>query len=252
MLSIIRRSQILGLKAIDPARTSSFAKVEEVWLDDRGRVLYLSDGDIYLPLERVSEVEPDIVLVYSTEPVNVRANLHRIDRLAVESSSGETIGWIEDFLFDWQTGEIVAYIVGGEIASPFGELAVLSPEDIETIAAEAIIIKEGATERLKTESEGLKGFLSERSQQVQNLVRTIAERLHHLTAPDDRPEVVRIKIEEVSKELENSGKHELDALKEAKEFIGEQWQSLQQSIDRASRKAKSALDSAWKQLSGKK
>ena len=116
--------------------------------------------------------------------------------------------WVEDFLFDWETGDIAAYILGGEIAESFGGKAVLFPDDVETIDAQVIVIKEEAKNRLKSESEGIKGFLSEKSQQVKNLAGKMSDRLHYLVSPQDRPEVVRVKIKEVSDELAASSQHD--------------------------------------------
>jgi hypothetical protein len=158
---------------------------------------------------------------------------------------------VEDFLFDWQTGEISAYILAGDIATPFGDRAVLFPEDVETIVAEAMIVREGGEDCLKSESEGLKGFLSEKSRQVQDLVHTMGDRLHDLISPQDRPEIVRVKIKDESDELAASGHHDRHALQEATDFLHHQWESLQHSISRAGQRAKSALDRAWTNLAGK-
>lgn len=91
--------------------------------------------------------------------------------------------------------------MAGDIASPFGGRAVLAPEDVQEIEIESLIIRSGGEERLTSEAEGLKGFLSEKSQQVRHLVRVMGDRLHDLIAPDDRPEAVRVKIKTVSDEL---------------------------------------------------
>jgi hypothetical protein len=158
---------------------------------------------------------------------------------------------VEDFLFDWHTGEIVAYVLAGEIAKPWGEAAVLYPEDVEEIAVDYLRIRPGAQQHLKSEAEGLKGFLSEKSQQVRHLVKTLGDRLHHLISPQDRPEVVRVKIKEVSDEMAASGHHDPAALAEATAYLQERWESLQHSISRAGSRAKTALDSTWKHLTGK-
>jgi hypothetical protein len=171
-----------------------------------------------------------------------------LHEITVESTLGENLGWVEDFLFDWQTGEIAAYIVAGEIAAPFGGRAVLYPEDVEEIAIDKVIISKEVQDQLEAESEGLKGFLSEKSQQVQHLVNMIGDRLHHLISPSDKPEVVRVKIKEVSDEVAASTNHPHHALQEATEFLQEQWHSLQQSIARAGERAKASLDAAWKQI----
>jgi hypothetical protein len=158
---------------------------------------------------------------------------------------------VEDFLFDWQTGEIVAYILGGEAAVPFGGRAVLSPEDVQEIAISQAIVRADTKDRLKSESEGLKGLLSEKSHQVRKLVKTMGDRLHDLISPHEHPEVVRVKIKTVSDELAASGEHDRHALKEATDYLHEQWHHLQQSISRAGSRTKAALDSAWRQLTGK-
>lgn len=161
------------------------------------------------------------------------------------------MGWVEDFLFDWETGDVAAYILGGEIAAPFGGRAVLFPDDVEAIDAEAIIFKEDATNHLQSESEGLKGFLSEKSQQVKNLVKRMGDRLHSLVSTHDRPEVVRVKIKEVRDELAQSGQHDRNALEEASEFLQEKWEDFQQSVSRTGKRMKQAIDSAWKLLTHK-
>jgi uncharacterized protein YrrD len=248
MLNVIRYSQIIGLIAVDGSTASHLGEVEEVWLDEMEQIAYLSSVEGYLPLEQVSGVGSSAVSTYGRIFVNAPMNLHRLHQLAVQSTLGEPLGWIEDFLFDWQTGEIAAYILAGDIAEPFGGRAVLSPKDVQEVVAERVIIREAAKDHLKSEAEGLKGFLSEKSHQVRNLVNEISNRLHYLISPHDKPEVVRVKIKEVSDELASSGEHDNHTLKEASDFLHEQWQHLQQSISRAGSRAKSALDSAWKQL----
>ncbi len=248
MIHVVRRSQMIGLIAMDGSTALRLGQTEEVWLDQWGRVTYVSGDEGYLPLDQVFVVGPDAVLTYSSTVIEPPVNLRRLHQLAVQSTLGERLGWVEDFLFDWQTGEIVAYILEGEIAAPFGGRAVLYPEDVEAIDVEAVTVTEKAKERLKSESEGLKGFLSEKSQAVKNLVRTIGDRLHSIISPEDKPEVVRVKIKQVSDQLASSGKHDRHALKEATEFLQQRWENLQQSISRASSRAKAALDAAWKEL----
>jgi uncharacterized protein YrrD len=246
MVNVVRRSQVVGLTAMDSATASQFGMVEEVWIDDSGRVVYLAGSEGYVPLNQVSVVGPDAVLTYSCTVHNQPTDLYPLYQKVIRSPLGDTLGQVEDFLFDWQTGDVAAYILSGNIAAPFGGRAVLYPEDIEVIEAEAVVLRQGAEDRLKGESEGLQGFLSEKSQQVKNLVRTIGDRLQSLISPQDRPEVVRVKIKEVSDELSASGQHDKSALQEATEFLQEKWQSLQRSLSRASDRAKQALKSAWK------
>lgn len=263
-MSVIRRSQLIGLMTMDGSTATKYDRVEEVWLDEDGRVVYLAGEEGYTPLEQVSVIGPDAVLTYSSnilmqslqrrEPPQRAAslfeptsNLRRLNRMQVSSSMSDPLGWVEDFLFDWETGDIAAYVLGGDIAEPFGGRAVLFPEDVEIIDAEAVIIKEGAKDHLQSEAEGLKGFLSEKSQQVKHLVKKMSNRLRSLVSAHDEPEVVRVKIREVSDELA-AGKHDKNALAEATEFVQDKWQDLQRSIERASKRTKSALDSAWKKL----
>jgi len=252
MVNVVRRSQMVGLMTMDTGTASRFGTVEEVWIDDTGRVAYLAGTQGYVPLEQVSVVGPDAVLTYSRTLLEPSANLRQLHRIAIRSSLGDSLGWVEDFLFDWETGDIAAYILGGDIGGPFGGRAVLYPQDVEVIEAEAVVLREGAPERLKNESEGLKGFLSEKSQQVKNLVKTMGDRLKSLVSLQDKPEVVRVKIKEVRDELETSGGHDKNALQEATEFLQDEWESFQQSLNRAGDRVKKALDSAWKHLTGKK
>ncbi|MEQ8962456.1 MAG: hypothetical protein RLP02_31785 [Coleofasciculus sp. C2-GNP5-27] len=252
MLNVVRRSQMIGLRAVDRTTATNFNTIEEVWVDDTGRAAYLAGTQGYTPLEQVEVIEPDAVLTYSRTVVEPPANLRPLHRLAVRSPNTDSSGWVEDFLFDWETREIAAYILGGDIATPFGERAVLFPEDVAAINSEVIILQDGASERLKSESEGLKGFLSEKSQQVKTLVNAMNSRLRSLISPGDKPDVVRVKIKQVSDELEASGQHNKNALAEAREFLQDKWESLQHSASRAKARVKLVLDSAWTQIARKK
>ncbi|WNZ21800.1 photosystem reaction center subunit H [Leptolyngbya sp. NK1-12] len=254
MLNIVRRSQMVGLMAMDSSTATRMGGVEEVWVDADGRVVYFASTAGFIPFEQVSMIGSDAVLTYSdlaisdlaTEPPTA---LRRLYRMAVQSPSiAEPIGWVEDFLFDWETGDIAAYILGGTVAAPFGGRAVLFPEDVEVIDADVIVIKEDATSRLKSESEGLKGFLSEKSQQVKTLVKKMGDRLKSLVSPNDKPEVVRVKIKEVHDELATSGRHDKNALQEATEFLQDKWNAVQQSLSRTEQRLKQAVDSAWTRL----
>lgn len=251
MLNVVRRSQIQGLIAMDGSTISHLGEVEEVWLDDAGKVTYLSGSAGYLPLEQVANISNQALSTYGRLLVDAPENLQNLSQRAVHSSMGEPLGWVEDFLFDWHTGEIAAYVVVGPIAESLGEYAVLYPEDVEEITIEYLMIREGAEERLKPESEGLRGFLSEKSQQVQHMVKVISDRAHHLISPHDRPEVVQVKVKDVSDEIAASGEHDHKALQEATTYLHEQWESLQESISRSGNRAKTALNSAWKHLTGK-
>ncbi|BCL39949.1 PRC-barrel domain-containing protein [Nostoc sp. MS1] len=221
MLNVVRRSQIIGWIAIDSSTANSLGELEEVWLDNSGRIAYFSGGETYLPVLGIAGVGMGAVSVYYPPLEDTPDNLRRLHEITVESTLGENLGWVEDFLFDWQTGEIAAYIVAGEIAAPFGRRAVLYPEDVEEIAIDKVIIREDVKHQLEAESEGLKGFFSEKSQQVQHLVNIIGDRLHHLISPSDKPEVVRVKIKEVSDEVAASTNHPHHALQEATVFLQE-------------------------------
>lgn len=56
MLDVVRRSQLLELIAVDSATASHLGTVEDVWLDESGRIAYVSSVEGYLPLEQVSGV----------------------------------------------------------------------------------------------------------------------------------------------------------------------------------------------------
>ncbi|WP_421654396.1 PRC-barrel domain-containing protein [Leptothermofonsia sp. ETS-13] len=251
MFNTVRRSQIVGLMAMDSSTATRFGTVEEVWVDDQGRVAYFAGSQGYIPLEQIAVVGSDAVLTYSRMVIDQPTPLRRLHRVAIRSPFSETLGWVEDFLFDWETGDIAAYILGGDIAAPFGGRAVLFPEDVEAIDAEVIVIKEGARDRLKSESEGLKGFLSEKSQQVKNLVRQMGDRLQSLISPNEKPEVVRVKIKDLSNELAASGQHDKNALQEATQFLQDKWEQFQQSLNRTGQRMKSSVDAAWNWLTRK-
>jgi hypothetical protein len=251
MLNIVRRSQVQGLIAMDGSTISHLGKVEAVWLAETSRVAYLSSTAGYLPLEQVEKISPKAVSTYGRLVVDTPANLRQVERLEVQSAIGTPLGWVEDFLFDWHTGEIAAYILTGPIAESWGESVTLDPSDVEALTVAYLILHDGAQARLKPASTGLQGFLSEKSHPVQHLVKVMSDRLHPLIAPHDRPDVVRIKVKTVSDELAASGDHDHHTLQEATAFLHDQWESLQQSINRSSSRAKLALNAAWKSLTGK-
>jgi len=250
MINVIRHSQMIGLMAMDRSTATGYGKIDEVWVDDSGRVSYFSSDEGYVPLDEVAVVGPDAVLSYSyfgmETPSDVFRQLHRTPIRM--SRTSDAVGWIEDFLFDWETGDIVAYILGGEIASPFDDRAVLFPDDIDVIDTDAVVIKEGAKDRLKSESEGLKGFLSEKSQQVKHFVRRMRDRAESLIQSDDQPETVRVKVKQVGDELAASGKHNHNAIKEATAFLEDKWDDLQHRASKARKRMKKALDQAWHRL----
>lgn len=249
MFNLVRRSQMIGLMAMDGSTATRIGGVEEVWVDDRGRVVYFTSNAGYTPFEQIATIGPDAVLTYSNLALSAPGTLRRLYRMAVQTPTiASPIGWVDDFLFDWETGDIVAYILGGDIAAPFGGRAVLFPEDVEVIDAEVLIIKDDAKHHLKSEAEGLKGFLSEKSQQVKNLVKQMSNRLKSLVSPQDQPEVVRVKIKEIHDELAASGRHDQNVLQEATEFLQDKWEAVQHSLHRTGQRMKQAVDAAWKQL----
>lgn len=252
MMSVIRRSQIVGLIALENEEMTPFDRVKEVWSDATGRVVYLACTQGYARLQQVADITPDAVFVYDRWLLEPPIDLYRLHCLAVDSPAGNTLGWIKDFLFDWQTGEIIVYIMAGEIAAPFGERAVLLAEDVETIDERAIILKESAQKRLKSESEGLKGFLCEKSYQVRKLVKRISDRLDSTISSDDKPEVICTKIKIIRDELATDRPHYDDlALAEAATFVQQQWANIQQSLTRRKEWAKSSLNTAWQQIISK-
>ncbi|MEN9202772.1 MAG: hypothetical protein Q6K80_00335 [Thermostichus sp. DG_1_6_bins_120] len=250
MEHVIRRSRVIGLMALDGTTATSLGRVEEVWVDSQGKVSYFTSNQGYTPLEQVSVIGPDALLTYANVLATPGIPLSSLYKRAVRLG-GQPVGWIEDFLFDWETGDIAAYVVGGSIAEPWGGRAVLFPEDVETIDLEAVVIKEDAPQRLKSESEGLKGFLSEKSQQVRQLVQRMGERLKSLVTPQDPPEVVRVKIQQLRDELAGAGRADHHALSEAAEFLQQGWERWQQRLSRAAERMQAAWKAAWQELTRK-
>lgn len=249
MLNVVRRSQIVGLSTMDGSTATQYDRVEEVWLDEEGKVVYLKGTEGYTPLEQISVVGDDAVLTYSNEVIENPGNLRRLDRLEVSTPTSAPMGWVEDFLFDWESGDIAAYILAGTIAEPFGGTAVLFPDDVKVIDGDIIILEESAKNRLKSEKEGLKGFLSEKSQQVKNTVKKMSHRLRESIDADDKAETVKSKIAQISEELK--GSVDKQTLTEATEFLQSKWQELQQTAINAGRRVKSAANAAWKELTHK-
>ncbi|MEN9220500.1 MAG: PRC-barrel domain-containing protein [Thermostichales cyanobacterium GMQP_bins_62] len=245
MERMVRRSQVIGLLALDGTTAASLGRVEEVWVDPQGRVSYFTSSQGYTPLEQVAVIGPDALLTYTsyftTPGIPVSSLYQRLVRLG-----DQPVGRIEDFIFDWETGDVVAYIVGGSIAEPWGGRAVLFPEDIEAIDAEAVVIKEDAPRRLQSETEGLRGLWTETSQQVKQWVQRISERLKNLVGPQDPPEVVRVKIKQIRDELQGRVDHSI--LDEAVERVQQGWERWQQRLSRAGQRMQAALQAAWQKL----
>ncbi|HIK27275.1 MAG: PRC-barrel domain-containing protein [Oscillatoriaceae bacterium SKW80] len=198
----------------------SFQAVQRVWVDDSGKVNYIADSRGYIRLP--DAIESDF------------ERLHELYHMGIFSPQGERLGWVEDFLFDWNTGNIAAYIIGGNMAAPFGGRAVLYPEDVEVIDAEAVVVKEGAQlSRFEKESQGLQSFLSATSRTVENLVKTVSERFKSLFSPQGKSQVIRVKI----KQEGNAS----NSLPKATNFLLSHWQSLTDKFQRA-------LQAAWKEL----
>ncbi len=70
----------------------------------------------------------------------------------------------------WETGDIVAYVLGGEIASPFNDRAVLFPNDIEVIDTDAVVIKKEATAFLRDKWEDLQHRASQTGKRIKKVV----------------------------------------------------------------------------------
>lgn len=264
MLNVIRYSQIVGLVAIDSATADYLGAIQEVWTDEAGNIVYLSCPRGHIPLWQIAGVSTRAVSTYGHLAVTPPGGLYRLYQLPVQSSLKQPSGRIEDFLFDWHTGEIAAYILSGERAgpatlqhvateetAPSPPRTVLVPEDIKTIAADAIVLEVGAPNYLRNETEGLEDFLSEKSSPVRQVVYELSDRLHDLVSPQDRPEVVRVKIKTVGDEISALGDHDHHTLNEAVDFLHDRWASLQQQIHRASNQAQQALEAAWEHLTGK-
>lgn len=250
MLDVVRRSQLLDLMAVDSATASHLGRVEEVWLDESGRIAYVSSEAGYLPLEQVAGVGTDALTTYGRLVVEVPTRLRRLHQQTIQSQMGEPLGWVDDFLFDWHTGEIVAYVLTGEIAAPWGGRAVLLPNDVIDMTVSTVTIRDGSSSRLTSESDGLQKFLSEKSHHVRHLTQVIRDRLHDLISPHDHPEVVHVKVKAVRDEMAASNNYDHHALQEAAEVLHHQWESLQHSISRAGHRAKAALESARKHIMG--
>jgi uncharacterized protein YrrD len=256
MLHTLRQSEIIGWATIDSATASHLGYVKDVWLDESGQVVSISSDMGFWPLNQIAGVGLNAITVYHAQPIEPAQPLYRLHQFVVQSPTGESLGWVKDFLFDWQTGEIVAYVVAGDMATLFGGQGVLLPEDVETLVAEAVVLREGADQRLKPVSEGLRGFLSEKPQPVKDLVRAMSDTLselfhnplHPLSSAQDQPEIVQVKIQEVSQEASLVGEYDHQTVEEAIAFLHSQWQHLQQRVRQMGNRAQAALDSTWHQF----
>jgi FtsZ-binding cell division protein ZapB len=119
---------------------------------------------------------------------------------------------------------------------------------VEAIDVDAVVVKENAPQRLKSEAEGLKNFWSEKSRQVKQLIQRMGDRLKALVGPQDPPEVVRVKVKQVRDELAKGGKFDLSLLDEAAEFLQHKWETWQHRLSRAAQRMQAALQAAWEKL----
>ena len=96
-MNVIRRSQIIGLVTMDGSSATEYDSIEEVWLDEEGRVVYLAGKEGYTPLEQISVVGPDAVLTYGDRLFEPPSNLLHLNRMQVNSTTSDHLGWVEDF-----------------------------------------------------------------------------------------------------------------------------------------------------------
>lgn len=247
MINVIRHSQAVKLKIRDSETDSIVDRIAEVWLDRTGRVAYLAMTKGYIRLQQITSLEANIA-VCDRWLVNAPVNLINLHCLSIRSQTGEYLGWIEDFLFDWQTGEIAACIISGDIATEFGGRAVLFPQDIATLNADSLTLKTGVKDRLQSEYIGMQGFLCEKSRQVRNLVKSLGDRACHMIFSSDPPELVRLKIEMVSNTMAIDDCTDRLALIEATQFVQQHWRILQESLNRSRNWATAALETAWQEI----
>ena len=251
MLTVVRHSQIYGLTAIDGATVANLGEIEGVWLDNTGRVAYLSGREGFLPLDQVADVSQQALSTYGRLLVEAPAHVQALHKLGVQSFWGDMLGWVDDFLFDWQTGEIAAYVLAGRSVEPLGEHAVFYPNDVAELTPNYLRLKENAYADLRPESEGLQAFLSEQPEPVQELVSIMRHRLYPLLLPQDGPDAVRVKVKDAGDELAASGEHDPSAVQAATALLHEQWENLRHSLSRSGQRAKAALASARQHLWGR-
>ncbi|MBE7385664.1 MAG: PRC-barrel domain-containing protein [Leptolyngbya sp. SIO1E4] len=64
MLSVIRYSQMIGLATVDSATAKHLGEIQDIWVDEKGRIVYLSSDQGYIPLEQVAGINPQAVFTY--------------------------------------------------------------------------------------------------------------------------------------------------------------------------------------------
>ena len=170
MLNVVRRSQIQGLIAMDGSTISHLGEVEEVWLDDAGKVTYLSGSAGYLPLEQVANISNQALSTYGRLLVDAPENLQNLSQRAVHSSMGEPLGWVEDFLFDGRMDrqsradllrKRLLALVGArtlELLKPFGDLFMVRLQQLHRI--------DGAGFRPRAGSGGMLRFVAGRARRA--------------------------------------------------------------------------------------
>lgn len=251
MLNLIRRSQIVGLMTREKESHVFLDRVKEVWSDPTGRVAYLSCTKGYARLQQVAETESNAIYTCDRwRSEETPSNLRCLHRLNVYSLRREYVGWVKDFIFDWQTGEIKAYILAGKITGRcrLNRKVVLLPEDVEVMEANGIVIKQNAQKRIKSASEGLKGFLCEKSPQVQKLVKYMSDRLHPYISSNENSDIIRYKIKLFANELALNSQYNKHDILKATEFVQQYWKDIACSRDRSKQAAQSSLEAAWKQI----
>lgn len=252
MLNLIRYSQMVDLVAIDCGTSDYLGPIRDVWVDNTGRLVYLSSDRGYIPLIQVAGVSTQAVSTRGLLVQNPPPVIHPLKKLPITASIKDHLedldGWVEDFLFDWQTGEVTHYILAGKIAKEMGDRAVLAAENVKTITAKAVVIEEDAQSHLQNEAKGLRGFLSEKQYQVRQLVHELSDRLHNQISAEDTPQAVHIKIKAAGDDIVATNHPDQHLLEEATDFLHDQWENLQRSVRQANSRTQQAISSTWKQL----
>lgn len=149
MVDRIRRSQLIGIETMDFETGTPYGSIDEVWVNPLGRASHLTtDHQACIPIKQVSDITHNPVLTHTLSLMSHPNKLYRLHHISVLASPSQTpFGWVEDFLFDWTTGDIEAYIIADNIAAPLERRTMLFPDEVEQMADKFMVLKADANNR---------------------------------------------------------------------------------------------------------
>ena len=149
MVDTVRRSQLIGIETMDYETVTPYCSIDEVWVNPLGRVSYLTTNhQACIPIDQVSNITHNPVLTHILSLMSQPNELYRLHHVSVLTSPSQApFGWVEDFLFDWTTGDITAYVICGDNTAHLDRRTMLFPDEVEQVVDEFMVLKADTNNR---------------------------------------------------------------------------------------------------------